>query len=102
MYDAFTEWTKALRESAQTASAKESKHKEMERAWRVAKEMSNLIIYCRSVAFNIDRIRSKGFTFYEMSSFPENKAEKLMCQQEVKFFLKYHQIQFSRVYPKVL
>ncbi|XP_026461252.1 1-phosphatidylinositol 4,5-bisphosphate phosphodiesterase gamma-1-like [Ctenocephalides felis] len=98
--DQALEWTNALKESAQTASAKESKHKEMERAWRVAKEMSNLIIYCRSVAFNLDRIKTKGFTFYEMSSFPENKAEKIICQQENKFFLKYHQIQFSRVYPK--
>lgn len=35
-----------------------------------------------------------------MSSFPENKAEKLICQQENKFFLRYHQVQFSRVYPK--
>lgn len=42
----------------------------------------------------------QGFVFYEMSSFPENKAEKLICQQEGKFFLKYHQAQFSRVYPK--
>lgn len=64
----------------------------MERAWRIAKEMSNLIVYCRSVAFNIERIRTKGFTFNEMSSFPETKAEKLMCQQENKFFIKYHQV----------
>lgn len=70
----------------------ENQHKEMERAWRIAKEMSNLIVYCRSVTFNIERIRTKGFTFNEMSSFPETKAEKLMCQQENKFFIKYHQV----------
>lgn len=72
----------------------------MERAWRIAKEMSNLIVYFRSVAFNIDRLRVKGFIHNEMSSFPETKAEKLMCQQENRFFLRYHQVQFSRVYPK--
>lgn len=72
----------------------------MERAWRIAKEMSNLIVYFRSVAFNIDRLRTKGFIYNEMSSFPETKAEKLMCLQETKFFLRYHQVQFSRVYPK--
>lgn len=71
----------------------------MERAFRIAKEMSNLIIYCRSITFNLERARQE-FVFYEMSSFPENKAEKIICQQESKFFLKYHQIQFSRVYPK--
>lgn len=64
----------------------------MERTWRIAKEMSNLIIYCRSVALNMERIRQKGFIYNEMSSFPETKAEKLICQQEIKFFLKYHQV----------
>nr|XP_033323937.1 1-phosphatidylinositol 4,5-bisphosphate phosphodiesterase gamma-1 isoform X2 [Megalopta genalis] len=98
--DTALEWMSSIKETAQNASVRENQHKEMERAWRIAKEMSNLIVYCRSVAFNLERIRTKGFIFNEMSSFPETKAEKLMCQQESKFFLKYHQIQFSRVYPK--
>lgn len=93
------EWYDCIKETAKKACALESQHREMERTFRIAKEMSNLIIYCRSVTFNMDRAR-QGFVFYEMSSFPENKAEKLICQQEKKFFLKYHQIQFSRVYPK--
>lgn len=94
------EWLAAIQDAAQSASARSLQHREMERAWRIAKEMSDLIIYCRSIAFNIDRIKTKGFTFYEMSSFPETKAEKLICQQENSFFLKYHRVQFSRVYPK--
>ncbi|XP_018333855.1 1-phosphatidylinositol 4,5-bisphosphate phosphodiesterase gamma-1 [Agrilus planipennis] len=93
------EWSLAIKQTAQKASVLETQHKEMEKAFRIAKEMSNLIIYCRSVTFNLDRVK-QNFIFYEMSSFPENKAEKLICQQENKFFLKYHQIQFSRVYPK--
>lgn len=88
-----------MRDTAQKACLLENQHREMERAFRVAKEMSNLIIYCRSVTFNLERSK-QAFLFYEMSSFPENKAEKIVCQQELKFFLKYHQIQFSRVYPK--
>ena len=94
------EWMAKIKETAQNASLRENQHKEMERAWRIAKEMSNLIVYCRSVAFNTDKIKTKGFVFQEMSSFPETKAEKLICQQENGFFLKYHQVQFSRVYPK--
>uniref|UniRef100_A0A1Y1KG69 1-phosphatidylinositol 4,5-bisphosphate phosphodiesterase gamma n=1 Tax=Photinus pyralis TaxID=7054 RepID=A0A1Y1KG69_PHOPY len=93
------EWLEAIKEAAQKANVLETQHREMERAFRIAKEMSNLIIYCRSVAFSIERAK-QNFIFYEMSSFPENKAEKLICQQENKFFLKYHKIQFSRVYPK--
>nr|XP_034180308.1 1-phosphatidylinositol 4,5-bisphosphate phosphodiesterase gamma-1 isoform X2 [Osmia lignaria] len=98
--DTALEWMSSIKETAQNASVRENQHKEMERAWRIAKEMSNLIVYCRSVAFNLERVRTKGFIFNEMSSFPETKAEKLMCQQENKFFIKYHQVQFSRVYPK--
>ncbi|XP_063235452.1 1-phosphatidylinositol 4,5-bisphosphate phosphodiesterase gamma-1 [Bacillus rossius redtenbacheri] len=94
------EWIVVIKETAQNASKRESEHKEMERAWRIAKEMSNLIVYCRSVAFNAEKIKRSGHSFNEMSSFPETKAEKIICQQENKFFLKYHQIQFSRVYPK--
>ncbi|XP_051158448.1 1-phosphatidylinositol 4,5-bisphosphate phosphodiesterase gamma-1 isoform X2 [Leptopilina boulardi] len=94
------EWMTKIQEAVQSASLRKNQHKQMERAWRIAKEMSNLIVYCRSVAFNIDRLKAKGFVFYEMSSFPETKAEKLICQQEIKFFIKYHQMQLSRIYPK--
>jgi Phosphatidylinositol-specific phospholipase C, Y domain. len=70
----------------------DNQHRDLERQWRVATEMSNLIVYCRSVAFNVEKIRKNGFNFNEMSSFPETKAEKLICQQENKLFLKYHQV----------
>lgn len=94
------EWLSAIKEAAYSASARSLQHRKMERTWRIAKEMSDLIVYCRSVAFNQERIRTKGFIFNEMSSFPETKAERLMCQQETAFFMKYHTIQLSRIYPK--
>ncbi|XP_068621272.1 1-phosphatidylinositol 4,5-bisphosphate phosphodiesterase gamma-1 [Battus philenor] len=96
------EWLSAIKEAAHSASARSIQHRKMERTWRIAKEMSDLIVYCRSVAFNQDRLRNKGFIFNEMSSFPETKAERIMCQQETTqtFFLKYHTIQLSRIYPK--
>lgn len=37
-----------------------------------------------------------------MSSFPENKVEKYIAPQHCKQFLRYHDIQFSRVYPKAV
>ncbi|KAJ9579947.1 hypothetical protein L9F63_004420, partial [Diploptera punctata] len=98
--DVALEWMAKIKQTAQNANIRESQHKDLERALRIATEMSNLIVYCRSVAFNADRIRKNGLVFNEMSSFPETKAEKLICVQENKFFLKYHQVQFSRVYPK--
>ncbi|XP_034839388.1 1-phosphatidylinositol 4,5-bisphosphate phosphodiesterase gamma-1 isoform X1 [Maniola hyperantus] len=93
------EWLTAIKEAAQSASEKSRMHKKMERAWRIAKEMSDLIVYCRSVAFNQERLRN-AFIYNEMSSFPETKAERLMCQQETSFFMKYHNVQLSRIYPK--
>ncbi|XP_039287689.1 1-phosphatidylinositol 4,5-bisphosphate phosphodiesterase gamma-1-like [Nilaparvata lugens] len=98
--DQALEWMAAIERTAQSASFRENQNREMEKTWRVAKEISSLIIYCRSVAFNMERIKKKGFIYNEMSSFPETKAEKIMCQQESKFFYKYHQHQLSRVYPK--
>ncbi|XP_028169476.1 1-phosphatidylinositol 4,5-bisphosphate phosphodiesterase gamma-1 [Ostrinia furnacalis] len=94
------EWLTAIKEAAQNASARSIQHKKMERTWRIAKEVSDLIVYCRSVAFNQQRLKTKGFVFTEMSSFPETKAERLMCVNEVKFFVKYHTVQLSRIYPK--
>ncbi|XP_050360747.1 1-phosphatidylinositol 4,5-bisphosphate phosphodiesterase gamma-1 isoform X1 [Nymphalis io] len=93
------EWMSAIKEAAQSASARSLMNKKMERTWRIAKEMSDLIIYCRSVTFNAERLRN-GFVHYEMSSFPESKAERLMCQQDTSFFTKYHAVQLSRIYPK--
>ncbi|XP_032527814.2 1-phosphatidylinositol 4,5-bisphosphate phosphodiesterase gamma-1 [Danaus plexippus] len=94
------EWLSAIKEAAQSASARSLMHRKMERTWRIAKEISDLIVYCRSVTFNQERLRNGGFIYSEMSSFPETKAERLMCQQENSFFMKYHAVQLSRIYPK--
>lgn len=64
----------------------------MERAWLIAKELSDLTIYCCTVPFSADRAKNKGFMYNEMSSFRDTRAEKLICQQENQFFIKYHQV----------
>ena len=102
--DEALEWLSILREIAQNANFRESRNKRMERTWRIAKEISNLTVYCHSVAFNLEKakldLEQNNYSLYEMSSFSETKAEKLLCQQESRFFMRYHQNQFSRVYPK--
>lgn len=89
------EWEKAIKEAAQLASQLETQRRKKERNARVAKEMSDLIIYFRSVPF-----KDKSWVFYEMSSFPETKADKYFVQQYSQVCLKYHRNQISRVYPK--
>ncbi|XP_055373041.1 1-phosphatidylinositol 4,5-bisphosphate phosphodiesterase gamma-1 [Condylostylus longicornis] len=89
------EWVQAIQAAAQIASQLENERRKKERNARVAKEMSDLIIYFRSVPF-----RETNWVFYEMSSFPETKAEKQFLQQNTLLFLSYHRQQISRVYPK--
>ncbi len=46
---------------------------------RIARELSNLVVYCRSVVFNGEKCaRRDDRNHTEMSSFPEIKAEKVM------------------------
>ncbi|EFX86093.1 hypothetical protein DAPPUDRAFT_236642 [Daphnia pulex] len=93
------DWCNTIKSVAQRCSVRENFHREIELTWRIAKELSDIIVYCRAVTFNQERISRDGRNPYEMSSFPEQKAEKFMLQ-DPKFFLWYHQIMFSRVYPK--
>lgn len=90
-----SDWEKAIKEAAQLASQLETQRRKKERNARVAKEMSDLIIYFRSVPF-----KDKGWVFYEMSSFSETKADKHFIQQYSQACVKYHLNQISRVYPK--
>lgn len=87
-----SDWRNAIMESAQNASVLENERRKIERNSKVAKEMSDLIIYCRSVPF-----KNAGWLFYEMSSFSETKAEKYFLQQEMKvrtFALNFQSIIF--------
>lgn len=96
--DSRNDWISLLKRVAQTASDNSFRNNQLERTMRIAKELSNLIVYCRSVPFAKDKIGN----FTEMSSFAEHKAEKWISPSESKFMLNYHQRQLTRVYPKGL
>ncbi|KAI5615182.1 1-phosphatidylinositol 4,5-bisphosphate phosphodiesterase delta-4, partial [Silurus asotus] len=67
----------------------------------LSKELSDLVIYCKNVNFNSfehSRVHSKP---YEMSSFSESKARKLIKEAGADFI--QHNIRhLSRVYPSGL
>lgn len=92
------EWVTVLTKLAQNACDNQYRNNQLERTEKIAKELSNLIVYCRAVQFSKDKIGN----FTEMSSFAEHKAEKWISPQECGFMLDYHQKQFTRVYPKGL
>ncbi|XP_064641817.1 1-phosphatidylinositol 4,5-bisphosphate phosphodiesterase gamma-1-like isoform X2 [Lineus longissimus] len=91
------DWMKTIRKCADIADRKHTEDLKLERQNRIAKEFSDLIVYCRAVPYS-DKIAG---SFYEMSSFPETKMEKLCSSSKGRRSLtKYNKNQFSRVYPK--
>ncbi|CAG0883545.1 unnamed protein product [Cyprideis torosa] len=78
---------------------------DVEKIKRIAKELSNLIVYCQSVSFTADMFNnisedSGPRKYREMSSLPENKIEKWLGPSTVTSLLMYNYHQFTRVYPK--
>lgn len=49
---------------------------------KLAKELSDMVIYCKSVHFNGFEDAQQNLSFYEMSSFKEGKALKLAQEPE--------------------
>ncbi|XP_027722947.1 1-phosphatidylinositol 4,5-bisphosphate phosphodiesterase gamma-1 isoform X1 [Vombatus ursinus] len=94
------DWVKKIREVAQTADARLTEGKMMERRKKIALELSELVIYCRPVPFDEDKIGTERACYRDMSSFPETKAEKYVNKTKGKKFLQYNRLQLSRIYPK--
>uniref|UniRef100_A0A8D0GG57 1-phosphatidylinositol 4,5-bisphosphate phosphodiesterase gamma n=1 Tax=Sphenodon punctatus TaxID=8508 RepID=A0A8D0GG57_SPHPU len=94
------DWVKKIRDTAQTADARLSEGKMMERRKKIALELSELVIYCRPVPFDEEKIGTERACYRDMSSFPETKAEKYVNKIKGKKFLQYNRLQLSRIYPK--
>ena len=122
------QWGSVITGTAQSASDRELQKRKSERAMRIARELSNLVIYCRyddciilhcpvvgvvvlyltffcifrSVVFQLERAQKRDpRTYQEMSSFPESKAELFMFQtrEAIQTFLWYHQVYKSYYTP---
>lgn len=66
---------------------------------RLVQELSDLVIYCKSVHF--DGFSSPGTprrAFYEMMSFSENRALRLL-QESGNSFVRHNVGHLSRIYP---
>ncbi|XP_011475498.1 1-phosphatidylinositol 4,5-bisphosphate phosphodiesterase gamma-1 [Oryzias latipes] len=94
------EWMNKIREVTMTSEAKLEEGKMMERRKKIALELSDLVIYCRPVPFDEEKIGTERACFRDMSSFPETKAEKYANKIKGKKFLQYNRLQLSRIYPK--
>uniref|UniRef100_A0AAQ6ALI8 1-phosphatidylinositol 4,5-bisphosphate phosphodiesterase gamma n=1 Tax=Amphiprion ocellaris TaxID=80972 RepID=A0AAQ6ALI8_AMPOC len=94
------EWVLKIREVTMTTEAKLEEGKMMERRKKIALELSDLVIYCRPVPFDEEKIGTERACFRDMSSFPETKAEKYVNKIKGKKFLQYNRLQLSRIYPR--
>lgn len=94
------DWVKKLKDIAGTTEAKLEEGKSRERRKKIASDLSDLVIYCRPVPFDEDKIGTERACFRDMSSFPETKAEKYVNKTKGKKFLQYNRLQLSRIYPR--
>nr|ABM55782.1 phospholipase C gamma [Chaetopterus pergamentaceus] len=91
------DWMKNIRACANLAEEKVKKKHMIEKNKGIAKEFSDLIVYCRSVPFEPEKAPGN---YYDMSSFPETKGEKSLNRKDAAILMKYNKYQLSRVYPK--
>uniref|UniRef100_A0A669DXP2 Phosphoinositide phospholipase C n=1 Tax=Oreochromis niloticus TaxID=8128 RepID=A0A669DXP2_ORENI len=65
---------------------------------KLAKELSDMVIYFKSVHFNSFEDAQKNLSFYEMASFKEGKAIKL-AEESANAYVRHNVEKFSRIYP---
>ncbi|XP_043923269.1 1-phosphatidylinositol 4,5-bisphosphate phosphodiesterase gamma-1-like [Protopterus annectens] len=94
------DWVIKIKEATQNADARMQEGKNMERRKKIALELSELVVYCRPVPFDEEKIGTDKACYRDMSSFPETKAEKYANRSKGKKFLQYNRRQLSRIYPK--
>ncbi|CAB4012366.1 1-phosphatidylinositol 4,5-bisphosphate phosphodiesterase gamma-1-like isoform X2, partial [Paramuricea clavata] len=91
-----TSWIHCIKDAMSLANEREERVRSAIRENKIDKSLSDLVIYCQTVPFDLD---GKG-KHCEMSSFPETKVEKFTGQKNAMKFLQRNLHQFSRVYPK--
>lgn len=86
---------------AEMASTEDSPDKKSKAKSKMSRELSDLVVYCKSVHFGgFEHARSHA-KCYEISSFSESKAKKL-AKEAGTDFVQYNTRQLSRTYPSGL
>ncbi|KAG7227364.1 hypothetical protein INR49_000369 [Caranx melampygus] len=65
---------------------------------KLAKELSDMVVYCKSVHFHGFEDARTNLSFYEMSSFKEGKAEEL-AEESANAYIRHNVDKLSRIYP---
>ncbi|XP_078256887.1 1-phosphatidylinositol 4,5-bisphosphate phosphodiesterase gamma-2 isoform X1 [Rhinoraja longicauda] len=93
-------WYHEVVQCSQKIFVQEENRNEMEKKQQIAKELSDLVVYCRPAKCkDIFPTAKDSIDYKEIRSFAENKAEALL-KQKSKEFREYNRKQLSRIYPK--
>ncbi|XP_019960064.2 1-phosphatidylinositol 4,5-bisphosphate phosphodiesterase delta-1 isoform X1 [Paralichthys olivaceus] len=85
-------------ESNDEDEQREEEQRKKKKKLKLAKELSDMVIYCKSVHFNGFEDAVKNLSFYEMSSFKEGKAVKL-AEDSANAYIRHNVDKLSRIYP---
>ncbi|XP_043990743.1 1-phosphatidylinositol 4,5-bisphosphate phosphodiesterase delta-1-like isoform X2 [Gambusia affinis] len=85
-------------EEESSNEADDEPEKKSNKNLKLAKELSDMVIYCKSVHFNGFEDARKNQSFYEMSSFKEGKAVKL-AEESANAYIRHNVEKLSRIYP---
>ncbi|XP_050950733.1 1-phosphatidylinositol 4,5-bisphosphate phosphodiesterase delta-1b isoform X3 [Labeo rohita] len=76
----------------------EKKSSQKSKSLKVAKELSDIVIYCKSVHFHGFEDSRDNQSFYEMASFKEGKAVTL-AEESANDYIHHNTDKLSRIYP---
>lgn len=85
-------------ESNDEDEVEEQEKRKEKKKLKLAKELSDMVIYCKSVHFNGFDDARNNLGFYEMSSFKEGKAKKLAAES-ANAYIRHNVDKLSRIYP---
>uniref|UniRef100_A0A672R5X9 Phosphoinositide phospholipase C n=1 Tax=Sinocyclocheilus grahami TaxID=75366 RepID=A0A672R5X9_SINGR len=92
-----TEDEDSVSEEDEAAELKEAEQKPKEKI-KLAKELSDMVIYCKSVHFSTFEHSRDNHNFYEMASFKESKAMNL-AENSATAYIHHNMDKLSRIYP---
>ncbi|XP_044076728.1 1-phosphatidylinositol 4,5-bisphosphate phosphodiesterase delta-1b isoform X3 [Siniperca chuatsi] len=85
-------------ESNDEDEQKEKEKSKKKTKLKLAKELSDMVIYCKSVHFHSFDDARQNQSFYEMSSFKEGKAMEL-AEESANAYIRHNAHKLSRIYP---
>uniref|UniRef100_A0A8C5DYM2 Phosphoinositide phospholipase C n=1 Tax=Gouania willdenowi TaxID=441366 RepID=A0A8C5DYM2_GOUWI len=90
----------SVSEEDEAADFKENKQNGQKKSKiKLAKQLSDIVIYCKSVHFSGFEHARDNQDFYEMSSFKESKAFNLADTSGTRSFCHHNMDKLSRIYP---